>query len=190
MARAKKSDRGLTPIQARFCEEYLVDLKAGKAAVRAGYSEKSASVKASQLLSSPEVQAHLDFLRQEVINQSTAKAGVSSPGQVLSEIDRGAMIDPGLMFDAKGNFLPVPSMPEAVRKAIDKFTIQEVTRVEEGPEGVSVTITTRTMACSLSKTKDKEMMAKHHKLLVDKTERGADADLVALFDAAIARIGK
>jgi phage terminase small subunit len=190
MARSKKNDSGLTPIQAKFCEEYLVDLKAKAAAIRAGYSEKSAVVKASQLLAMQQVQAHLDFLRGEEVVQASRKAGVSTPGQVLSEIDRGAMIDPGLMFDAKGNFLPVPAMPEAVRKAIDKFTIQEVTRVEESPEGVSVTITTRTMACSLSKTKDKEMMAKHHKLLVDKVEFGADADFFALFDAALGRIGK
>ena len=32
----------LTPKQARFCEEYLVDLNATQAAIRAGYSVESA----------------------------------------------------------------------------------------------------------------------------------------------------
>lgn len=30
----------LTPKQERFCEEYLIDLNATQAAIRAGYSEK------------------------------------------------------------------------------------------------------------------------------------------------------
>ncbi|WP_282608445.1 terminase small subunit [Pelagibius sp. Alg239-R121] len=33
---------GLTPKQARFVEEYLIDLNATQAAIRAGYSEKTA----------------------------------------------------------------------------------------------------------------------------------------------------
>ena len=45
----------LTPKQQRFVEEYLVDLNATQAAVRAGYSEKGASVTGSQLLANPKV---------------------------------------------------------------------------------------------------------------------------------------
>lgn len=43
-----------------FADEYLVDLNATKAAIRAGYSEKSARSKASQLLDDPEVQAYIE----------------------------------------------------------------------------------------------------------------------------------
>ena len=39
---AKKKERGLTPKQRRFVEEYLIDLNATAAAQRAGYSEKTA----------------------------------------------------------------------------------------------------------------------------------------------------
>lgn len=44
-----KSD-GLTPRQARFVEEYLVDLNATQAAIRAGYSAQTADKIASELL--------------------------------------------------------------------------------------------------------------------------------------------
>ncbi len=39
-----------TPKQARFVEEYLVDLNATQAAIRAGYSKKTANEQGAQLL--------------------------------------------------------------------------------------------------------------------------------------------
>lgn len=45
----------LTPKQARFVEEYLLDLNAAAAARRAGYSEKNADSIAAQLLSKTKV---------------------------------------------------------------------------------------------------------------------------------------
>ena len=38
---------GLTPKQARFCEEYVIDLNGKQAAIRAGYSQRSAEYLAS-----------------------------------------------------------------------------------------------------------------------------------------------
>ncbi len=46
----------LTPQQARFVEEYLVDLNATQAAVRAGYSAKTASQQGARLLANVKVQ--------------------------------------------------------------------------------------------------------------------------------------
>ena len=45
--------------QKTFCREYLVDLNATQAYIRAGYSEKGASVSGSQLLANPNVQAFI-----------------------------------------------------------------------------------------------------------------------------------
>lgn len=47
----------LTPKQQRFVEEYLVDLCATQAAIRAGYSSKTAGKIAYQLLAKPHIQA-------------------------------------------------------------------------------------------------------------------------------------
>ncbi len=46
----------LTDKQARFVEEYLVDLNATQAAVRAGYSEKTAGQVGFENLKKPEIQ--------------------------------------------------------------------------------------------------------------------------------------
>lgn len=49
------SGRGLPPKQARFVEEYLLDLNATQAAIRAGYSQRRASELGYQLLQKPTV---------------------------------------------------------------------------------------------------------------------------------------
>lgn len=49
------TDRKLTPRQARFVEEYLIDLNATQAAIRAGYSDKAAHVTGPRLLGNASV---------------------------------------------------------------------------------------------------------------------------------------
>lgn len=50
----------LTPKQAQFVVEYLKDLNATQAAVRAGFSEHTATVQGSQLLAKPHIRAAID----------------------------------------------------------------------------------------------------------------------------------
>ena len=51
---------GLTPKQARFVAEYLIDLNATQAAIRAGYSDKNAEQSGSQLFRNIQVRAAID----------------------------------------------------------------------------------------------------------------------------------
>ncbi len=50
----------LTPRQARFVDEYLIDLNATQAAIRAGYSRKTAQEQSSRLLSNVMVAAAIE----------------------------------------------------------------------------------------------------------------------------------
>ena len=50
-------DKVLTPKQAAFVAEYLVDLNATQAAIRAGYSAKTAGSVGAENLSKPEIAA-------------------------------------------------------------------------------------------------------------------------------------
>ena len=56
----------LTPKQERFVEEYLVDLNATQAAIRAGYSPKTANEQASAMLAKPSIQAAVQAQRAKV----------------------------------------------------------------------------------------------------------------------------
>lgn len=55
-------DTKLNEKQKRFCNEYLIDLNATQAAIRAGYSEKTSYSIGSELLKKPEVQTYLQHL--------------------------------------------------------------------------------------------------------------------------------
>lgn len=56
----------LSPKQAAFVKEYLIDGVGTRAAIRAGYSVHSAGQTAWGLLNDPDVKAHLDFHRAQV----------------------------------------------------------------------------------------------------------------------------
>lgn len=57
---------GLNAKQARFAQEYLVDLNATQAAIRAGYSEKTAKSQGSRLLTNADVQAAIAAGREKL----------------------------------------------------------------------------------------------------------------------------
>ena len=50
----------MTAKQKRFCDEYLIDLCATDAAIRAGYSEKSARQAGCNLLARADIKAYID----------------------------------------------------------------------------------------------------------------------------------
>ena len=58
----------MTRKQERFIEEYLVDLCATQAAIRAGYSPKSANKIASENMAKPDIRARIDQAMAEGIN--------------------------------------------------------------------------------------------------------------------------
>lgn len=55
----------LTDKQERFVQEYLIDLNATQAAIRAGYSEKTARVIGPENLSKPAIQERIQVYREE-----------------------------------------------------------------------------------------------------------------------------
>lgn len=73
----------LTPKQAKFCVEYLIDLNGTQAAIRAGYSENTAASIANENLRKPEIVEELNRLRAEI----AAKTGIT-PERVLREYER------------------------------------------------------------------------------------------------------
>jgi phage terminase small subunit len=56
----------LTDKQKRFCEEYIIDLNATQAAIRAGYSEKTANEQASRLLANVNVSDYVATLQKNI----------------------------------------------------------------------------------------------------------------------------
>lgn len=70
----KIPDGQLSNKQARFCEEYLIDLNATQAAIRAGYSVNSAGAIGNENLQKPEIAERI----QELQAYRSDATGISS----------------------------------------------------------------------------------------------------------------
>lgn len=81
VAKKNKAKSSLTPKQKRFCEEYLIDVNATQAAIRAGYSEKTAYSMGQRLLKKVEVQEYI----QKRMTSLEYRTGITQE-RVLNEI--------------------------------------------------------------------------------------------------------
>lgn len=64
----------MTERQKRFCDEYLIDMNATQAAIRAGYSKKSAKSIGQENLTKPDISAYIREQLDAIHNQKTADA--------------------------------------------------------------------------------------------------------------------
>lgn len=60
--------------QKRFCDEYLIDCNATQAAIRAGYSTKTAYSIGNENLNKPELKAYIEEQLEKIHNEKTADA--------------------------------------------------------------------------------------------------------------------
>lgn len=135
----------LTPQQSKFLEEYPKDLNATQAAIRAGYSKKTANEQGSRLLKM--LKQHVQAMQatpaqpvsmEPVSVSAPVSVAVSVPSppaltdQSKSELNRFmtrleqlAYVDVGRMFDQHNNAIDIPDLPADVRPAIAGFEILE-----------------------------------------------------------------
>jgi len=102
--------------QKRFCNEYLIDLNATQAAIRAGYSKKTAYSIGGELLKKPEIQEYLSKrqearqVRTEITQDKVLKelaivafADATNYAKVVEKqatTDKGGVVQP--LYDANG----------------------------------------------------------------------------------------
>lgn len=118
----------MTPKQQRFVEEYLIDLNATQAAIRAGYSEKTAYSIGQENLTKPEIAKAIET------NQSkrSEKVGLTAE-RVLQELSKIVFFDPRKLFDEGGNPIHVSALDDDTAGAIGGVDVQEeYDRDEEG----------------------------------------------------------
>lgn len=111
----------LTAKQQQFVDEYLIDLNATQAAIRAGYSEKTANRIATENLSKPVI-ADLITKRQQDRSVRTE----ISQDRVLKEYARLAFFDPRKLFNNDGSPKEITSLDDDTAAAIAGLDVQEV----------------------------------------------------------------
>ncbi len=91
----------LTAKQQRFCDEYLIDLNATQAAIRAGYSEKNARNIASENLAKPNIREYIDNRLAE-----KEKALIADQDEVLkylTSVMRGESVSTEIVVEGTGD---------------------------------------------------------------------------------------
>jgi len=121
----------LTPKQQRFVEEYLIDLNATQAAIRAGYSEKNADKIGSQLLGKTRVAASIRDAQEKRTRRTEITADY-----VLTTIRETVE---ALLNDREKNAANIFKGSELLGKHIKLFTDkQEITGADSGPVQITV----------------------------------------------------
>lgn len=112
----------LTPKQQRFVEEYLIDLNATQAAIRAGYSEKSAQEIGAENLSKPMVAKAI----QESLQERKERVQIDADYVLkrLVEIDQMDVLD---IMDDQMKILPLRDWPKIWRQYISNIENLELT---------------------------------------------------------------
>ncbi len=113
------NERPLTPKQKRFVEEYLVDLNATQAAIRSGYSAKTAQAIGAENLTKPLIMAEIEAaqvrlskrtqITQEMVLAELAKVGFSN----LSDVTNWGMKEVAFGFTEDGKRLAAENIGEA-----------------------------------------------------------------------------
>lgn len=119
-AATPKAARKLAPMQSVFVQEYLIDLNATQAAIRAGYSAKTAEQQGYQLLQKPSVQAAI-AARQKEREQRTAVTA----DRVLLEAARLALFDPRKLFDDDGSPKGIHELDDDTAAAVAGIEVLE-----------------------------------------------------------------
>lgn len=111
----------LTPKQKRFVAEYLVDLNATAAAIRAGYSKKTAEVIGYENLRKPQIEAAINQAIQE-----REKRTEITQDMVLRETAKLAFFDIRKMFGKDGKPLNISELDADTAAALVGLDVQDV----------------------------------------------------------------
>lgn len=146
----------LTPKQKAFCDEYLIDLNATQAAIRAGYSTKTAKDIGSENLAKPNIRAYID----KAIAERSKRTGINQD-RIIRELARIALVNANNVIDVNSATVREDASEDDTA-AIASIKVK-TTPFEDG-EGVEREIK------FADKLKALELLGKHLGMFKDKVE--------------------
>lgn len=158
---------GLTLKQSLFVDEYMKDRNALQAAIRAGYSERSAGWRGCTLLKDPKVQAAIE----ERTEAAQARSQVTVD-RVLLELSRIAFADTTLVAYVEGGRVKIRDTSE-----LDADTRAAVAELSES-RGKTNTLKVRLH----DKIKALELLGRHLAMFKDKLDVDAGETIVGILD--------
>ena len=153
-------EKKLTPKQQRFCDEYLIDMNATQAAIRAGYSEKTARQIATENLSKPSIREYIDERMKE--KEAELVADQNEVMRYLTAVMRREYKEHVVVTIAREESTYVPDEYGTMRKQTVK---EEVPEVVEIPARLS------------DSNKAAELLGRAYGIYSDKVQQEVDVDL-------------
>ncbi len=167
-----KPEKKLTPKQEMFCLEYLIDLNATQAAIRAGYSKKTAYSIGNENLSKPEISSRISELAAKRIERASKSAD-----DVIKEIENVgfARLNKVVSFNESGLAFVMSSdeIDDATMAALESVEVTEIVGKKDGDNDML-----KTKVKLHSKMSALNLLAKHHGLVNDKGEDAGTVNLV------------
>lgn len=152
----------LTAKQKRFVDEYLVDLNATQAAIRAGYSKKTAQEQSARLLSNVMVQQRV----QDQMKAREQRTGITQD-RVLQELARIAFFDIRKLYNTDGSLKRPDELDDDAAAVLSGLDVTEMGG-NDGP----VTFTKK--AKVFDKTAALTLAMRHLGMLKDKVEHSGE----------------
>ncbi|MGG4664438.1 terminase small subunit [Providencia vermicola] len=113
--------------QEMFCREYLIDLNATQAAIRAGYSEKTANAQSSRLLINVNIQNRIKELKSN--RNERVEIDADYVLKRLVEIDQMDVLD--ILHD-DGGIKPIHEWPKVWRTSLSGMDLAEMFESKDG----------------------------------------------------------
>jgi phage terminase small subunit len=165
-----KREDGLTDKQAAFIDEYLIDLNATQAAIRAGYNKSRAEVTGHELVRNSKIAAVI----KDSLSSRSERTQITAD-KVLIELARLGLSDARKLFDEGGNLLPVNAWPDEIAAAVSSIEVEEILS-GKGEDRIGVGYTKKVKLWD--KNAALANLAKHLGLLADKTEHSGAIELI------------
>ncbi len=119
--RTRKARKRTVTKQDIFIQEYFIDFNASQAAIRAGYTIKSAGSTGPKLLKIPRIAAALEEERARRAENSKV-----SIARVVEELAKIAFFDPRKLYDRSGNLIPVCKLDDATAANIGGVKVSQI----------------------------------------------------------------
>jgi phage terminase small subunit len=166
----------LTAKQQRFCDEYLIDLNATQAAIRAGYSPKGMNKRVSRMMANEGIQAYIKERQKELEERTEI-----TQDSVLHELaliafakasDYARVVEKDAMVEVDGNMVPVLDEDgnQVKYRTVEPILTDELTEdqkkaiavIKKGRDGFEIK--------PYSKIQALELLGKHLGMFTEKVE--------------------
>ena len=154
----------MTPKQQRFCDEYLIDLNATQAAIRAGYSSNTANEQGARLLAKVSVQNYIQERKQDRIERTEitqdmvlnelANIAFSNIADYVKVVEKEAVID--------GKKIKYKTVDATLTDNLSEEQKKALSVIKEGKNGLEIKMNDKVRAL--------ELLGKHLGMWTEKVE--------------------